>query len=218
MKKIKRWSTCLISGFDSVISKVENHEAVVDNSIRDLQKAAAAAMVKLNRLRGEISSMRSKVAALKANNERWSHRALQLRDSDKEKAIECLRRRKRGEADIARLESDIPEHEAIANQIAADLSRFETRISELKLKKRSFSSRASRAKALQICEATNSEAESEDLNDVFDRWEMKLATAEIGSNYHSDSLEEEFLRDEENDALAAELESLSSDENTTKND
>ncbi len=207
MKKLKYWTASIVSGFDSVISKVENHESVVTSSIQELQTAAAHAKVKLGRLKQEIQRMESKRDQLQQSRERWNERAVALRETDKSKAIECLRRRKNVESEIAHLENEIPNHTSLANNIEADVRKLQTKIDDLKLRKRAFSTRASRAQAMKICGNYSAEA-GEELEDTFERWEMKLAETEISSQVSSDSLEDEFLREEEYADLEQELELL----------
>lgn len=208
MKTFKRWTTCIASGFESVINQVENHESVVTNSIRDLQEAAARAKVKVNRLKRDLANMRSKSAELELNRDLWNQRALKLRDSDKPKALECLRRRKRVEAELERLQAEIPQHATLADQIEADVSKLEGRIEELKRKKRAFSSRSCRAKALEISGSID-DLNGSDLEDTFERWEIKLAESEICAHVATDSLETQLQREEETAELEAELDALS---------
>lgn len=204
MKKLKYWTASIVSGFDSVISKVENHESVVANSIQELQTAAAHAKVKLGRLQQDIKRMQSKLLDLKQSRERWNERALSLRDSDKSKAIECLRRRKSVESEIAHLENELPSHTTLADTIEADVRKLQSKIDDLKLRKRAFSTRASRAQAMKVCGQTTGIA-GDDLEDTFERWELKLAETEISSHVSTDSLEDEFAREEEFAELEEEL-------------
>lgn len=204
MRKLKFWTASIASGFDSVISKVENHESVVTSSIQELQTAAAHAKVKVNRLKQEIQKMRNKLSELQQSRERWNERALSLRDTDKKKAIECLRRRKNVEAEIAHLENEIPTHTTLADNIEADVRKLQTKIDDLKLRKRSFSTRASRAQAMKVC-GDQSGISGEDLEDTFERWELKLAETEISSHVTSDSLADEFDKEEEFADLEQEL-------------
>ncbi|MEM9158629.1 MAG: PspA/IM30 family protein [Verrucomicrobiota bacterium] len=208
MKKIKRWTASIVTSFDNVIKQVENHEAVVTSSIKELQEAAARAKVKLGRLKRDLDHMESKVSQLKSDSSLWQDRAVKLKDSDKAKAIECLRRRKRIDEEIKRLETEIPKHSSLMSRFESDVSKLETRIEELKRKKRTFSCRESRAKALSVAHSDPLEAD-EDLEDIFERWEIKLTEAEIGSSLPADTLEDEFLKKEEEEALEAELDSLS---------
>lgn len=207
MRKLKIWTASIASGFDSVISKVENHESVVECSIQELQKAAAHAKVKLAHLRRELDRMRLKLQQLEQKKERWSERALSLRDSDKPKALECLRRMKRCQAEIEQLQQEIPRHSQTADSIGADVRKLESRIDELRLRKRAFSTRECRAKALKISEQTVG-LEGDHLEDTFERWELKLAESEFGTSASLDSFEDAFERDDETASLEAELESL----------
>ena len=207
MRKLKTWTACIVSGFDSVISKVENHESVVSSSIQELQTAATHARVKLNRLRQEIKRMEAKHAQLEQSRSRWNERAVGLRATDKPKAIECLRRRKAVESELAHLENELPNHTSVASSIEADLRKLDTQIEDLKLRKRAFSTRASRAQAMKISGSYSAQA-GESLEDTFERWEMKLAETEICSHPTSDSLEDAFLKEEELLELEAELAEL----------
>lgn len=215
MNRIKRWTTSIVSSFDSVINKVENHESVVNSSIRELHEVAARAKVKLGRLKSEVASMKNKAVELETAKERWNERAIALRDSDKPKALECLRRRKRVEAELHRLNAEIPQHESLVSSIDHDVSKLETRIAELRRKKLAFSSRASRAKAVELTSGNDSVL-SEEVDDIFERWEIKLTESEIGNSIHTDSLESEFLREEELSDLEHELDLLADLETKNK--
>lgn len=217
MKRIKRWTASLVSGFDTVINQVENHESVIASSIRELQEAAARTKVKLNRLKRDESTMTKKVADLERTSGLWNERALKLRDSDKPKAIECLRRRKRVDAEIERLRDELPKHASLVNRIGQDVTRLQERIDELKRKKRTFSTRASRAKAIELSKIEDLDTDS-DLEAVFDRWEVKLTESELCAHVAIDSLEEEFCREEEQADLELELERLSEQTETEKSE
>ncbi|MDQ8203952.1 PspA/IM30 family protein [Pelagicoccus sp. SDUM812003] len=209
MKRIKRWTASIVSGFDSVINQVENHESVVNGSLRELHEHAARAKVKLGRLKGELASMKSKSTELEQAREKWTQRALSLRDADKKKALECLRRRRRVETEIERISQELPRHEALVANIENDVSKLEARIDDIRRKKLSFSSRASRAKAMEVIRDHDLD-HSNCVDDVFERWEIKLTESEIGANLGvgSDSLEDEFLKEEEEAELERQLEAL----------
>ena len=58
MHAFRRWTAGLVSRVDWMVSQVENHEALAESAIRDVQRAAARARVQLGRVRQDGSTLR----------------------------------------------------------------------------------------------------------------------------------------------------------------
>lgn len=207
MRMIKRWTTSVVSSFDSLMSQVENHEAVVNAAIRETQEAGAKAKVQLTRVRRDGGAMRKRLSELQEMERIWTDRAIRIEAEDKEKALECVRRRKQLKREIASLEEQIVEHTKLERQLGDDLKMIDERIRDLKRKKHAFAAREYRAKALN-----NNQQENlgiiEELDDIFERWETKLAECEVYASTSTDEFEEEFVSQEERKELEIELAEL----------
>lgn len=205
---LHRWKTSIISGFEHVVSRVENHEAIVAAALREARESAAGARVKLNRLKRDGVRMQDRLVELRSAEEAWTGRCLKSRSFDENKALECLRRRKGIQLEIRQLENELARHQELDVRLTRDLAMIEERVRELTCRKNAFSARAFRARALELTSPGLSHSIS-DVEDVFDRWEIRLAETEpLAGALPLDSLESEFVAEEEKAALRAELDAL----------
>lgn len=206
MKLLTRWKASITSTFEHVLNQVENHEAVIATAICETREAAAGARVKLNRIRRDTERMRQRITELQAAEKAWASRAVQVHSTDQEKALECVRRRNAATREIQHLEDQLARHKELDLQLSRDIVLIEERIAELERRRNAYSAREFRAKALSIHEACGTS--NSDVEDVFDRWEVKLAATEPMQASTSDPLETEFAAEEERAALEAQLDEL----------
>jgi phage shock protein A len=182
-----------------MISQVENHEALVNSAIQDVQEAGARARVQLKKVKQDGENMRRKLAELQDSEQLWGDRALRSADLDEKRAIECVRRKKRAEKEIGELEQQVLQHTRLEKQLTADLATIDDRLNELKRQRNIMRTRQSRAEALAGLRKEDSTVISE-IEGIFERWETKVAEyelqAETGTG-NTDDLEDEFLSQEE---------------------
>lgn len=210
MKMMKRWTTTITSSFDWMIAQFENHEALVTSAIREVQQTAAKARVQLEKVKKDGLEMRKRLAELRGLEVSWKDRAVRVNEIDQTRALECLRRRKRVMREIAELEVQERRHKSLEEQLGNDLTLLEERISVLKRQKNTMSTRQYRAEALQAIQSDGTGVISE-IDDIFDRWEAKVAEYEIvshGLNDRRDELEREFLSEEEEKELRETLDEI----------
>ena len=208
MKRFLRWKTTVASSFEHVLYHLENHDAVIATAIREVREAAAGAQVKLNRLRRDGERLRSRIGELHQAAATWAERAVQVHTSDPAKAMECVRRRQQTRSEAQHLETELKAHQEIERQLQRDLAAMENRIAELGRRRNAFSAREYRAKAVHAVEACNPTAVGDSIDEVFDRWEVKLASTEPMLSTPVDSLEAEFAAEEDRATLEAELAEL----------
>jgi len=197
MKMFYRWKTTFVSSFEHVLNHLENHDAVIATAIREAREAGAGARVKLNRIRRDGDRMRNRIAELNAGAETWASRAVQVHGNDPGKALECVRRRNLARTEAQNLEAELAAHREIEQQLQRDLQEIERRIAELGRRRNAYSAREFRAKALGAGEACSVVTQTESIEEVFDRWEIKLASTEPVAAARMDTLESEFVADEE---------------------
>lgn len=212
MKIFKRWTASVVTSFDNIIGQVENHEAVVAASIKEAQEATTKAQVRLKRLQRDKVNMDNRLTKLRQSHEAWTQRALQVKDVDKEKALECLRRRETVSAEITSLEDELKKHTQLESQLTRDIESIAQRVRELKRRKNEFSAREYRAKAIESSQFDNEELSNE-LETVFERWEVKLSQSEAYAEPAFDNFEDSFIKDEERAALEQALDELTEEEN-----
>ncbi len=209
MNLIQRISTSITSSVDRAVSKVENHDAIINAALRDTQQAAARARVRLERVRKDGHQLKTRYADLQQAALRWTDRARLVAADDEPKALECLRRRKECEKQIATLEESIEKHDELEERIAAQVKKIESRIVEVAQQRNMMRSRQSVAEAMRTINNIEGVSYS-DVEDTFDRWEINLGETEILMNATSrvDPLESSFLADEDMAELRAELADL----------
>jgi len=209
MKLIKRWTTTLGTSFDWMITQVENHEALVESSLRDMAEASATARVKLNRVRNDGLKMRKRIAELTEAEEKWKERAKKTAEEDRDKAKECLKRAIQAGKEIASLEEQVSEHRSLERQLGKDLEAIDQRINQLKQRKHQLAARECRVKTNTSFGKENIGIVSE-IDEIFERWEVKLAKCESYSP-ESDNFESEFQNEEEDSDLEEALKDLLED-------
>ena len=204
---LKRWDTTIVSNFDTVMNQVENHQAIAESTIRAMQRTAAKAQVKLSRVRSDGRSMGTRIAALADEEEQWRERAVTVHLSDRERALECVRRRNRAAGERAHLEVGVTKHQNMERGLTSELEGVEARIAELKRHMNRMSARELKARASSSLDLAEQNA-LHDANDIFARWEDKLALAETLTGVATDEFSAAFEREEQAGQLEAELDNL----------
>ena len=75
MSLIRRISTSITSTVDRAVSKVENHDAIINAALRDTQQAAARSRVRLERVRKDGQGLRTRRGNVEIAVTRWTERA-----------------------------------------------------------------------------------------------------------------------------------------------
>ena len=209
MSLIRRISTSITSSVDRAVSKVENHDAIINSALRDTQQAAARSKVRLERVRKDGQSLKTRQETLIVAVSRWGERAKSVAASDEAKALECLRRRKDCEAQLHSLRDSIEKHDELESRIADQVKKIESRIGEVAQQRNMMRSRQSVAEAMRTINNIEGVSYGE-VEDTFDRWEINLGETEIimGAATMTDPLDTAFLTEEDTAELRAELTDL----------
>ncbi|MCB0330688.1 MAG: PspA/IM30 family protein, partial [Bdellovibrionales bacterium] len=155
--------------------------------------------------------LKTRIRELNESAVTWQERAKESKEKDKEKAIECLRRKKRAERELSALEVQLAEHSKTEVLLKKELSAVEGKLVELKRQRNIMRTRESNALARTTCGTREVDLVTE-IADVFDRWEAKVTEYEAiadPSVTDFDDLEDQFATEEEHRELEAELQSLS---------
>jgi len=215
MKTIRRWTSALTSSFDWMVSQVENHEALINYSIKEVQEAGARAHVQLKRMRLDGQHMRTRITELRDQSDLWKERAKTSAAQDEKRAIECVKRKKRCDREACELETQEREHAKLEKHLGEDLTVIEERLLRLRQQRNTLRTRQSRAEALRALQSDDGQVISE-IDDIFERWETKITEYELeGSGRivkEEDELEAQFTTAEEEIGLREELRALLDDE------
>jgi phage shock protein A len=208
MQRLRIWTASLLSRVDGMVTRIENHEALAESAVREVRRASARAAVQLRRVRRDGERLVARLAEARDEALAWRERARRT-VGDEDTALECLRRSRRCERLADELAGRVREHEAAERQLAADVSAVQERLEKLEAQRHVLVTRQSRATALAGVRDAGSPVGAE-VDDIFDRWEARIAENELaGGCFDSgDALAERFDREEETEALRAELEAL----------
>ena len=209
MSLIRRISTTISSSVDRAVSKVENHDAIINAALRDTQQAAARSRVRLNRVQKDGHNLKTRRAALQQASLRWTERAKTVAGDDEAKALECLRRRNDCETQLRHLDDSIAKHDELEERISSQVKKIEQRVGEVAQQRNLMRSRQSVADAMRTINNVEGISYGE-IEDTFDRWEINLGETEILTNTTTtvDPLESAFQAEEDTAELRAELEAL----------
>lgn len=208
MKRIfQRIHTRISASFGRFCDHIENHEAVADALLRDGQRAAAELRVRQRRLQTDGQRLRQRLDEAESSAARWEQRARTCHAQDKDKALECIRRRKVALREVETLNDELKQHESLCQQLQQSREQVEARLETMRHQKNTLATRELRARVL----SGNGEAwpEADQAEGLFDRWEVALASREtIPCVEPLDDLEAQFAREEDKTALEAELDEL----------
>lgn len=210
MARWKRWTSGVLSSIDGFIAQVENHEAQVTSSLRELDQGVARSKVQLARVGRDGATLRQSLAEEREAAVRWRERA--QRETNDGRALECLRRAKRSETRSAELTRQEAEHSRVEAQLKRDVRTLEQRATELRQQRNTMRTRQSRAEALVIVQGQG-DIHCSEISEIFERWEIRVAESEVASgcvNPTADELDEELTSAEEEAELKLELEALRS--------
>lgn len=209
MSLIQRISATITSSVDRAVSRIENHDAIIDAALKETQRAAARSKVRLERVRKDGRALKARYRDLGQASLRWADRARAIAGEDEAKALECLRRRRDCETQLAQLEESIARHDELEQRIGEQVRTIEERIREITGQRNVMRSRQSVAEAMQVMNRLDGSTGA-DIEDAFDRWEINLGETEIlyGASSPVDPLDTAFLEEEDEAVLRAELAAL----------
>lgn len=213
MSLIRRISATITSSVDRAVSRVENHDAIINAMLRETQVAAARSRVRLERVQKDGNSLKTRRRELDFAIERWTDRARKVAASDQQKALECLGRRRECQRQLEKLRDSIEKHGELEARIAEQVKKIDARIKEVSLQRNMMRSRQSVAEAMRAIHSIEGMSCS-DIEDTFDRWEINLGETEIMTGAYStaDPLDTGFLAEEDTAELEAELDELLRDD------
>src|SRR4051812_16134493 len=152
MARFKRWSHGVVASIDSLIVQVENHEAQVSSTLRELEQGVARSKVQLMRVERDGLALEQALSEEKQAATRWRERA--TREEQELRALECLRRHKRCERRVRELSQNQSEHARVELQLKHDVRTLEQRLFELRQQRNTMRTRQSRAEAFTVVQGS----------------------------------------------------------------
>ena len=203
---------------ENVVSRVEDHDAIIEASIRDCRQAAARIRIRLAKVKRDGEQLHKKKDKLSKDIMLWSDRAIEAASDEKacnqDRAIQCLKRKKLAAAELEKTEQTLCQHGLNEQKLVQNLSLVEKRIEEISQKRNTMRSRQSVSEAMKIINKLEGDS-CFAIDDTFDRWETNLLEREIGfaevgleSEIQVDEFEHAYIEQEEMELLKAELDQL----------
>lgn len=210
MKLIKRLSTSITATLDSAVGQLENHDAIVEASIKQTRQAVAKTRARINTLRQQHQAYQAQLKEAKEQFDLWTQRAASLATSDQAKALQCVTRRNQCEADIGRLSYSEKQQADLVRDVTANLQTLQTKLDQMTQKHNLMRSRQTVA---DVNRAVAYASTDDTLSDTFERWESTVLEHEfaVSDACSRDSLDVELTRAEDEADLLAQLAIISQD-------
>ncbi len=209
MNSLKRLYISIKGQIDHAADEFENHEALAAVAIQDLQAIASKTKLHLHRVSKMTEQYQKQLDELSQQQAQWASRAIRAKDHDEQKALQCVKRLQQTKKQISLLEQ---QHEASTqqeNKIRDDLNVIQEQLLVLNNKKQMLVARQNRTH-LQEAIQDNQLNSVDNVQQVFDRWEGQVVTAEYDAPVSPvDSLQDTFEQEEEALALKMMLDELS---------
>jgi phage shock protein A len=214
MSLLKRLSTTLISRIDRVVTEIENHDAVIQAALDEMNSKMAKAKIALNQACRERDRIKTELKTQRNNDHRWQERAIICARTDETKALECLRRSRKSRDQTAVLQKSLDEYTRSIEKMTGNIQSCAQRLSEMKQRLTLMRAKQATSKAGATVQPLYGNTESV-LEDTFTRWELHINHDDILLKYTKDAvedvvddLEHEFITQEQQDDLRNELAAL----------
>ncbi len=212
MNLIKRLTTSVTATLDSAVGQLENHDAIIDATVKQTRQAIAKTKARINTLRQQQHTYEVQLNEAQEQASSWTGRATQLAKSDQKKALQCVARRNLCNNEVDRLVKLIDQQKTLINQVSFNLNTLQAKADEMSQKHNLMRSRQAVA---DVNRAVGYATKDNNLDDTFERWESAVLEHEITVNNVclQDPLEAEFIEQETNDELLKQLSELTKNDN-----
>lgn len=205
MNSLKRIFITLKTQLDSVVDDFENHEALAGVAIKELEEWRVKTRVHQHRLQKMIEQFEAKLNELQKESALWSARAVKVRETDEQRALQCVKRLLHTRQQIQSTENQLREAQEQHQRLQADLSSIETQLRTLSTQKEVLAARQNRIE-LQSVFRSGRHNPAKEAESIFNRWEESITGAEFShpDTESTGSFADAFIQEEE----ALELEML----------
>ena len=205
MNIFKRFTTTVSASMDNAVGKLENHDAIIEATIKQTKQAEARTKARINTLRNQQRNYEKQLTETNEQHDLWSKRALKLAESDESKALECLSRRNQCKESSKRLNTRIEQQQKLIGDVSENLKKLQLQLDEMSQKHNLMRSRQAVA---DVNRAVRHVSTNESVNDTFERWESLVIENEVVEESNFDSLDAEFTKQENDVDLLLQLAEL----------
>jgi len=206
-----------MAGVDKTVSHIENHDAVIEASLKESQRAAAQARVRLQRVTRDGEALAQRQKLLQQKIEHWLVRAKSNHDKDRSLALQCIAKRKQCISDELEIRDALKRHAETEKRMVETISTIEKRVTSMSQQRNQMRSRQSAAEALRVINRIEGN-DTNGIDDTFERWDISISETEINAGVSSeyaelDTLDDSFTLIEEQQELEDELDTLIAEDN-----
>ncbi|MBT8141216.1 MAG: PspA/IM30 family protein [Gammaproteobacteria bacterium] len=210
MNFIKRFTTTVSASLDNAVGKLENHDAIIEATIKQTKQSSARTKARINSLQRQLQTYESQLKEANQQHSLWAQRALSLADEDQAKALECLSRRNHCKASIERLTTRIEQQKNLIADVSENLKKLQHTLDEMSQKHNLMRSRQAVA---DVNRAVRHVSHNDSVNDTFERWESLVLEDEVYEESNFDPLDAEFSKIESDADLLQQLAELKAQHN-----
>ncbi len=215
MNIFKRFTTSVTATLDNTVRQIENHDAIIEATIKQTRQAAAKTKARINTLRQQQHTYETQLKAAQEQTKLWEQRATKLASNDQAKALQCIARRNQCQNDIERLSGLIEQQQNLIIDVTRNLDKLQQQRDEMTQKHNLMRSRQAVA---DVNRAVGKVSQDESVNDTFERWESMVMEHEMAVSdvCASDPLDDEFSQQETQAELLIQLTELTNTKNNKK--
>lgn len=213
MNIFSRITASVNASLDKAVSKVENHEAIVDVALKETRAAAAKARIRYARVVKDGNGLRNKLEEITRMEATWTERAKQVVDDNEDQALQCVQKRNECRAQIQQTKQMLQTHQGLESTIAGSIQQIEQRLQQLIQQRNMMRSRHSTADAMRIINQIENDS-GVLVDDALERWEIAITETEYLNNpdytpnQEIDTLESNFKQAEDRASLKADLDAI----------
>lgn len=209
MNVIKRLVTSFSASFEDVVSSLENHEANLDEALRELDRTKVGLQAEARRVKSFQSKLTEQWQDAETKAETWRKRAAKLREENKERALECLKRARAEDSRRQSLVDEAARYDSLERRLGEDINKLEGLIVEARNRRSDLKVRAGKKRVM----ATLGPAGGLEggIDEILTRWEMAIGSDDGSIAPPPDKLLQEFEATEEAESLMTELALLEKD-------
>ena len=186
MNLLTRITATIGATAETAVSRFENHDAIAQSALIEARQAVAKARMRHQRMTKSLQDIRTNIESGEKLEQQWTIRAKDLAQTDENRAIQCLEERIRCRDQIAVLQENLIQYEALELSMTDKLKQLEVRLHDLTKQCNEMRSRESLAQAAQVMNRVGNHG-SGGVDAVFERWELSISDREIRN---SESYEE----------------------------
>jgi phage shock protein A len=174
-----RMGRVISSNFNALLDKAEDPKKSIELTLQEMAGQVKAARQEVVRSVAAEKQLKSKIAELDAEVEKWAQRAeLAVKHDDDDLAREALLQKRRLTGERDRAEALRAEQRGAALEMKAELERMEQKIEELKARKGTLIARAEQARSGGEVEALGSRGAGGKAFEEFRRMEDQIEGVE----------------------------------------